>query len=51
MLGMKEAIKEAMVDYCDNTSAINISKNIVMHSKTKLAIKYHFLRKLVQEKR
>jgi hypothetical protein len=30
--------------YCDNTSAINISKNPVMHSKTKhIPIKYHFL--------
>jgi len=29
---------------CDNTSAINISKNPVMHSKTKhIPIKYHFL--------
>ena len=30
---------------CDNTSAINISKNHVMHSKTKhIPIKYHLLR-------
>ena len=29
---------------CDNTSAISISKNLVMHSKTKhIPIKYHFL--------
>jgi len=29
---------------CDNTSAINISKNPIMHSKTKhIPIKYHFL--------
>jgi len=29
---------------CDNTSAISISKNPVMHSKTKhIPIKYHFL--------
>eukprot|EP00253_Pinus_taeda_P006803 PITA_06803 len=33
---------------CDNTSAINISKNPVMHSKTKhIPIKYHFLREQV----
>eukprot|EP00253_Pinus_taeda_P023262 PITA_23262 len=33
---------------CDNTSAIGISKNPVMHSKTKhIPIKYHFLREQV----
>jgi hypothetical protein len=37
--------------YCDNTSAISISKNPVMHSKTKhIPIKYHFLREKVAEK-
>ena len=36
---------------CDNTSAINISKNPVMHSKTKhIPIKFHFLREQVIEK-
>ena len=44
-------IKEPVVMFCDNTSAINISKNPVMHSKTKhIAIKYHFVRELVQDK-
>ena len=44
-------IKDLVVIYCDNTSAINISKNPVMHSKTKhIAIKYHFLRELVLDK-
>eukprot|EP00253_Pinus_taeda_P005359 PITA_05359 len=37
---------------CDNTSAINISKNSVMHSKTKhIQIKYHFLREQVLEQK
>lgn len=37
--------------FCDNTSAINISKNLMMHSKTKhIAIKYHFVGELMQEK-
>jgi hypothetical protein len=32
----------------DNTSAISVSKNPVLHSKTKhIAIKYHFLREQV----
>ncbi|KAL8102962.1 hypothetical protein AgCh_027481 [Apium graveolens] len=31
--------------YCDNTSAINISKNAVMHSRTKhIDVRHHFLR-------
>ena len=37
--------------FCDNTSAISISKNPVMHSKTKhIPIKYHFLREQVLSK-
>ena len=35
----------------DNTSAINISKNPVMHAKTNhIAIKYHYVRELVEDK-
>ena len=48
---MKVEIKEPVVMVYDNTSAINISKNPVMHSKTKhIAIKYHFVRELVLDK-
>ena len=48
---MKEEITKPVTLYCDNTSAINISKNLVMHTKTKhIAIKYHYLRELVQDK-
>ena len=40
-----------MCIFCDNTSAINLSKNLVQHSKTKLIeIQYHFIRDLVEEK-
>ena len=36
---------------CHNTNAINISKNPVMHSKTKhIPIKFHILREHVTEK-
>ena len=46
--GMKVEIKEPVVMFCDNTSAIKISKNPVMHSKTKhIAIKCHFVKELV----
>ena len=38
--------------FCDNTSAISISKNHVMHSKTKhIPINYHFLREQVLEQK
>ena len=48
---MKEDITELVTLYCDNTSAISISKNHVMHTKTKhIAIKYHYVRELVQDK-
>ena len=48
---MKEEITEPMILYCDNISAINISKNPMMHAKTKhIAIKYHYGRELVEDK-
>ena len=51
MIGMKIEIKDPIVIYSNNTSSINISNNLVMHTKTKhIAIKYHFLRELVQGK-
>ena len=49
--GMNMNILELVIIYCDNTNAINISKNPFMHAKTKnISIKYHFLREQVQEK-
>ena len=48
---MKEEITKPMILYCDNTSAISISKNPVMHAKTKhIAIKYHYVWELVEDK-
>ena len=55
---MKHTLEDFLLKYenpivinCDNTSAINISKNHVMHSKTKnTPIKYHFLRDQVSQK-
>jgi len=36
--------------YCDNTSAINLTKNPIQHSKTKnIEIKHHFIRDHVQK--
>jgi hypothetical protein len=37
--------------HCDNTCAISVSKNLVLHSKNKnIPIKYHFLREQVTNK-
>ena len=48
---MKVSIDEPISIKCDNTSAISISKNHVLHSKTKhILIKYHFLREQVAHK-
>ena len=55
---MKPTLEDLLVKYenpiiinCDNTSAINMSKNPVMHSKTKhIPKKYHFLREQVSHK-
>ena len=41
--------QEHLTIYCDNTSAINISKNPVQHSRTKhIEIRHHFIRELVE---
>jgi hypothetical protein len=38
-----------MAIHCDNTSAINISKNPIQHSRTKHTdIKHHFIRDLME---
>jgi hypothetical protein len=58
VLWMKQTLTDIQVEYdepipiyFDNTSAISISKNPVMHSKTKhIPIKYHFLQEQVAEK-
>jgi hypothetical protein len=55
---MKQTLTDIQVEYdepipiyCDNTSAINISKNPMMHSKMNhIPIKYHFLWEQVAEK-
>jgi hypothetical protein len=58
VLWMKQNLTDIQVQYdepisiyCDNPTTINISKNPMMHSKTKhIPIKYHFLREQVAEK-
>ncbi len=58
VLWMKQTLNDVHITFedsipivCDNTSAISISKNPVMHSKTKhIPIKYHFVREQVLNK-
>ena len=43
--------QDTMCVFCDNMSAINLSKNPVQHSKSKhIKIRYHFIQDLVEEK-
>lgn len=40
-----------MTLYCNNMSTINISKNLIKHSRTKhIDIRHHFIRELVESK-
>ena len=57
LVWMKQMLKEYNVEqdvmtlYCDNLSAINISKNPVQHSRTKhIDIRHHYIRDLVDDK-
>ncbi|KAK2389918.1 putative mitochondrial protein [Trifolium repens] len=57
LVWMKQMLKEydveqdALTLYCDNMSAINISKNPIQHNKTKhIDIRHHFIRDLVENK-
>ena len=43
--------QDTMCVFCDIISAINLSKNLVQHSKSKhIEIRYHFIQDLVDEK-
>ena len=48
MLADYGVVLDSFTVFCDNTSAINISKNLVQHSRTKhIDIRQHFIRDLV----
>jgi hypothetical protein len=48
LVDLKVNYTDPITIHYDNTSAISISKNLVLHSKTKhIPIKYHFLREKV----
>ncbi|KAL0560154.1 hypothetical protein IC582_000548 [Cucumis melo] len=51
MLNEYEIIQDVITLYCDNMSAIDISKNPVHHSRTKhIDIRHHFIRDLIENK-
>ncbi|GAA0161589.1 hypothetical protein LIER_17869 [Lithospermum erythrorhizon] len=51
MLGEYNVRQGALTLYCDNLSAINISKNPVQHNKTNhIDIRHHFIGELVEDK-
>ena len=42
--------QEHLTIYCDNTSAINISKNPIQYSRTKhIEIRHHFIKELIKD--
>ncbi|KAK2362227.1 hypothetical protein QL285_087305 [Trifolium repens] len=51
MLSEYNAEQDVLTLYCDETSAINISKNPIQHSRTKhIDVRHHFIRDLVEDK-
>ena len=51
MMDEYDVPQEVVTLDCDNTSAINIAKNPVQHSKTKhIEIRHHYIRDLVNYK-
>jgi hypothetical protein len=51
MLEEYDVRQDVLTLYCDNLSAINIAKNPIQHSRSKLInIWHHFIRDLVEDK-
>lgn len=51
MLEEYDVSQSVLTLYCDNLSAINISKNPIQHSRTKhIDIRHHFIKNLVEDK-
>ena len=51
-MDIKIEFSEPIFIHCDNTRPMNMSKNLVLHSKTKnISIKYNMLREKVAEKK
>lgn len=49
MLSKYDILQDTMLLYCDNLNAINISKTLVQHGRTKhIDIRHHFIHELVE---
>ena len=46
---LQQEEKEATIIYCDNMSAISMTKNPVFHSRKHIELRHHFIRDLVQK--
>lgn len=50
-MGFDKCVQESITIYCDNQSAIELSKNAVFHNRSKhIDISYHFTRELVTKR-
>lgn len=50
MLKEYNVLQDVITLYCDSLSAINISKNLIQHSRTThIDIRYHFIKELVED--
>ena len=48
---LKQKQEEATILFCDNKSAIELTKNPVFHGRTKhIEVRHHFIRELVAKK-
>lgn len=48
-MGFEKFVKDTIKVYCDNQSAIELSKNAVFHKRSKhVDISFHFIRELVE---
>ena len=51
MLKDYSIVLDVLTLFCDNTSATNMSKNLVQHSRTKhIDTHHHFIKELVENK-
>ena len=51
LLGDYGLSQNTMVVYCDNSNAVDISKNPIQYSRTKhIEVRYHFIKDLVERK-
>lgn len=50
-MGFEQFVKDSISVWCDNQSAIELSKNAVFHKRSKhIDISFHFTRELVEKK-